>query len=115
MMRVTLKDARYFLEKLRRNCESIVSTPSLLLADKMLKMSIANLISTARELADYSKPSEQDFLNVESYFNGRRPVCNPESYIYFKHDLITLKTWKGRSLARFPTLGLLAKDLLQLN
>jgi hypothetical protein len=61
----------------------------------MLKMSIADLISTARELADYSKPPEQDFLSVERYFDGRRPVTNRERYIYFKDDLITLKPGRG--------------------
>jgi hypothetical protein len=95
MMHVTLKDTRNSLEKSPGNFESIVRTPSLLLADKMLKISIADLISTARELANYSKPPEQDFLSVESYFDGRRPVCNPESYIYFKEDLITLKPGRG--------------------
>ncbi len=61
----------------------------------MLKMSIADLVSTARELADYSKPPEQDFLSVESHFNARKPVTNRESYIYFKDDLITLKPGRG--------------------
>ena len=82
---------RKIAEKLREYSEYT----SLLLADEMLKMSIANLISTARELAEYSKPPEQDFLSVESYFDGRKPVCNPESYIYFKEDLITLKPGRG--------------------
>ncbi|KAH9219762.1 hypothetical protein DL95DRAFT_291332, partial [Leptodontidium sp. 2 PMI_412] len=49
------------------------------------------LLNAARDLATYNRPSSRDYSSVKSYFDEEAPVCNTESYIYCREDLITLK------------------------
>jgi hypothetical protein len=39
----------------------------------------------------FNKPPRRDYLSVKRYFEQVPPVCNIESYIYCKEDIITLK------------------------
>jgi hypothetical protein len=45
----------------------------------------------ARDIAGFSRPSARDYLSVKNYFDEEGPVCNVESYIYYKEDIITLR------------------------
>lgn len=49
------------------------------------------LLNAARDLATYHRPSSRDYSSVKSYFDEEAPVCNSESYIYYREDLVTLK------------------------
>ena len=40
---------------------------------------------------DFNRPPARDYLSVKSYFDEETPLCNIESYIYHKEDLISLK------------------------
>ncbi|KAF4624048.1 hypothetical protein G7Y89_g14125 [Cudoniella acicularis] len=51
----------------------------------------AQLLTAARDLTAFSRPSNRDYLSVKSYFNEEAPLCNVESYIYRREDIITLK------------------------
>jgi len=52
---------------------------------------IVQLLNAARDLATYHRPSSRDYSSVKSYFDEEAPVCNSESYIYYREDLVTLK------------------------
>lgn len=54
-------------------------------------MRIVQLLNTARDLASYNRPSRRDYSSVKSYFDEEAPVCNNETYIYCREDLVTLK------------------------
>ena len=69
-------------------------------------MTIAELLKSARELTSLSRPSTRDYESVVNYFNNTNPVCNIESYIFRKEDIITLKTgredsWLDAAVERF--------------
>jgi len=57
----------------------------------------AQLLTTAREFASFNRPAARDYQSVKSYFDEEAPLCNVESYIYWKEDIITLKP--GRETA----------------
>lgn len=60
-------------------------------ANFLIFFSIAELLKTARELAGFSRASARDYESVNNYFNNTAPLCNEESYILRKEDIITLK------------------------
>jgi len=66
------------------------------------------LLNAARDLANFNRPPERDYLSVKSYFDEETPLCNIESYIYHKEDLISLKP--GRESA---WLDVLVEKVLQ--
>ena len=55
------------------------------------------LLTAARDIASLNRPPTRDYLSVKSYFDEEAPLCNVESYIYRKEDIITLKP--GRETA----------------
>jgi hypothetical protein len=55
------------------------------------------LLTAARDIASLNRPPSRDYLSVKSYFDEEAPLCNVESYIYCKEDIITLKP--GRETA----------------
>jgi hypothetical protein len=55
------------------------------------------LLTAARDIASLNRPPARDYLSVKSYFDEEAPLCNVESYIYCKEDIITLKP--GRETA----------------
>jgi hypothetical protein len=55
------------------------------------------LLTAARDIAGLNRPPARDYLSVKSYFDEEAPLCNVESYIYCKEDIITLKP--GRETA----------------
>jgi len=55
------------------------------------------LLTAARDIASLNRPPTRDYLSVKSYFDEEAPLCNVESYIYCKEDIITLKP--GRETA----------------
>lgn len=57
----------------------------------MLTRSLADLLISARELAGFNRAPARDYQSVTNYFNNTAPLCNGESYIYRKEDIITLK------------------------
>jgi hypothetical protein len=57
----------------------------------------AELLTIARDIASFNQPPTRDYLSVKSYFDEEAPLCNVESYIYWKEDIITLKP--GRETA----------------
>jgi len=60
------------------------------------------LLAAARDLSMFNKPPNRDYLSVKRYFDQEPPVCNVESYIYCKEDVITLKPGReSTSLDRF--------------
>ena len=63
---------------------------------------LAELLKTARELASFNRPPSRDYGSVTHHFNHTDPLCNPESYIYHKEDIITLKP--GRETAWLDTI-----------
>jgi hypothetical protein len=46
---------------------------------------------TARDFATFNKPPSQDYISVKNYFESQAPVCDVESYINYKEDIVTLK------------------------
>jgi tRNA nucleotidyltransferase (CCA-adding enzyme) len=67
--------------------------------------STATLIKTARNFVVLNKPPTEDYLSVHSYFKDKGPICDVQSYIYRKEDIITLKpkredSWVDDILAR---------------
>ncbi|KAF4630953.1 hypothetical protein G7Y89_g7180 [Cudoniella acicularis] len=68
----------------------------------------ADLLKSARELAGFNRASHRDYRSVTNYFNSTAPLCNKESYIYRKEDIITLKP--GRENA---WLDAVIEDILQ--
>jgi hypothetical protein len=55
------------------------------------------LLIAARDIASLNRPTARDYLRAKSYFDEESPLCNVESYIYCKEDIITLKP--GRETA----------------
>lgn len=51
----------------------------------------AQLLTAARDIASFNRPPARDYVSVRSYFDEEAPLCNIESYIYCKEDIITLK------------------------
>ncbi|CZR70166.1 uncharacterized protein PAC_20067 [Phialocephala subalpina] len=51
----------------------------------------ADLLIVSRELAGFTRPPARDYFSVKNYFDSQGPICNPESYIYRKEDIVTLK------------------------
>jgi hypothetical protein len=49
------------------------------------------MLSAARDIASYNRPPTRDYMSVKSYFDEEDPLCNNESYIYRKEDIISLK------------------------
>ena len=39
----------------------------------------------------FNKPPNRDYLAVKRYFEQAPPICNVETYIFCKEDIITLK------------------------
>ena len=56
-----------------------------------LTIGAVQLLTAARDLASFNRPPARDYLSVKSYFDEETPLCNIESYIYHKEDLISLK------------------------
>jgi hypothetical protein len=63
----------------------------------MLIVAIADLLIIAQKLAGLNKPPTRDYLSVKYYFDMEDPVCNVESYVFRREDLISLKP--GREIA----------------
>ncbi|KAG4442411.1 hypothetical protein IFR05_002113 [Cadophora sp. M221] len=61
------------------------------IGEKFKNHGTVQLLNAARDLATYNRPSSRDYSSVKSYFDEEAPVCNTESYIYCREDLITLK------------------------
>lgn len=51
----------------------------------------ARILVAARDLSMFNKPPNRDYLSVKRYFEQAPPICNVESYIFCKEDIITLK------------------------
>ncbi|TVY68658.1 hypothetical protein LSUE1_G008301 [Lachnellula suecica] len=51
----------------------------------------AQLLAAAREMASFNRPPARDYSSVKYYFDEEAPLCNVESYIYCKEDIISLK------------------------
>jgi len=51
----------------------------------------AQLLIVARDLATFNRPTDRDYLSIKSYFDEETPLCNVESYIYRREDIIALK------------------------
>jgi len=49
------------------------------------------MLSAARDIASFNRPPTRDYKSVKSYFDEEDPLCNVESYIYRKEDIISLK------------------------
>jgi len=56
-----------------------------------LKLLSAQVLVSARELAGFNRPQDRDYSSVKSYFDEESPLCNDESYVYRREDIITLK------------------------
>ncbi|TVY43735.1 hypothetical protein LOCC1_G005188 [Lachnellula occidentalis] len=57
----------------------------------------AQLLIVARDLAAFSRPPTRDYLNIRKYFDEQAPLCNVESYIYHREDIVTLKPGREHS------------------
>jgi len=68
---------------------------------------IAELLTTARELASFSRPPKRDYTSVKSYFDENGPVVYNEGYIYLKEDIITIKPGREKALLDVIILELL--------
>lgn len=62
----------------------------MILASRLILLSAQVLVS-ARELASFNRPQDRDYSSVKSYFDEESPLCNDESYIYRREDIVTLK------------------------
>lgn len=62
----------------------------MILASRLILLSAQVLVS-ARELAGFNRPQDRDYSSVKSYFDEESPLCNDESYIYRREDIVTLK------------------------
>ncbi|KAE8443151.1 hypothetical protein EG329_002320 [Mollisiaceae sp. DMI_Dod_QoI] len=51
----------------------------------------AELLKSAHDLAAFNRAPERDYESVSRYFNMTDPLCNKESYIYRKEDIISIK------------------------
>ena len=57
----------------------------------------AELLKSAHDLTSLNRASKRDYESVVNYFNTCDPVCNDESYIFRKEDIITLKPGREES------------------
>lgn len=72
----------------------ILSERAILLAkteDRLLRYD--KILIKARELAEFQRPNDRDWINVRTWFWNNKPLSNEkeESFIRIKEDLITLK------------------------
>ncbi|KAE8454173.1 hypothetical protein EG329_005098 [Mollisiaceae sp. DMI_Dod_QoI] len=49
-----------------------------------------SLLISARNLAEFDIPLDRDYMTVMKYFLGELPLCDVESYIFKREDIITL-------------------------
>jgi len=56
-----------------------------------LTILVAELLKSAHDLADFNRAPARDYKRASRYFNMTDPLCNKESYIYRKEDIISLK------------------------
>lgn len=62
----------------------------MILASRLILL-LAQVLVSARELASFNRPQDRDYSSVKSYFDEESPLCNDESYIYRREDIVTLK------------------------
>ena len=75
---------------LRIHLKIMVSCCRIVLCMRLI-VDAVQLLNAARDLASFNRPPARDYLSVKSYFDEETPLCNIESYIYHKEDLISLK------------------------
>lgn len=57
-----------------------------------VNITAVQLLSAAKDLSNFNRPPDQDYQSVKSYFDEEDPLCNVESYIMHKEDIVSLKS-----------------------
>jgi hypothetical protein len=56
-----------------------------------INFTAVQLLNAVRDLANFNRPPDRDYQSVKSYFDEEDPLCNVESYILHKEDIVSLK------------------------